>query len=131
MRLQEILQVDTPTSAVTGGILGGNGADPEPINCSTGVCVDLEANFIQLGNTTSYRVEQIPYNPPPTGSLFPIAGLADDTFSATIGLPWAFCFYGTSYSDFVYGANGVISFDSARLANGPAGYITINNWTKT
>ncbi|MEZ4793118.1 MAG: hypothetical protein R2783_06565, partial [Gelidibacter sp.] len=117
----------TPSCGVVAGGLGLNGANPPSINCSSGGCVDLEAEYIKIGNTTSYRVEQIPYNPPATGTLLPIAGLLDDTFSNIIALPWDFCFYGTTYNDFVYGANGVISFDSARLAGGGSGYRTLYN----
>lgn len=117
----------TPTCDVVAGGLGLDGADPAPINCSAGGCVDLEVDYLAMGNTNSYRVEKIPYNPPPTGALLPITGLTDDTFSNTIAMPWDFCFYGTTYSNFVFGANGVISFDSARLAGTASGYITNYN----
>ncbi|MEZ4803638.1 MAG: T9SS sorting signal type C domain-containing protein [Gelidibacter sp.] len=117
-----------PSCGVVAGGLGLNGANPPSINCSSGGCVDLEAEYIKIGNTSRYRVEQIPYSNVTSASAFlPIAGLADDTFSNIITLPWAFCFYGTTYNDFVYGANGVISFDSARLAGGGSGYRTIYN----
>jgi hypothetical protein len=121
--------VTIPTCGVVAGGLSLGNVDPAPIQSCTGTgCVDIEANFIELGNTTSYRVEQIPYNLPATGALLPIAGLTDDTWSNIISFPtgangWDFCFYGTPYSQFVYGANGVISFNTA-LAGNVSGYET-------
>lgn len=119
-----------PSCGVIAGGLNANGADPAPINCSAGGCVDLEAQYIKIGNTTSYRVEQIPYNPPPNGALVPVTGLQDDYWSNAINFPgsWSngFCFYGTSYSQFLFGANGMITFNVAS-AGQYTGYTFNNN----
>ena len=50
-------------SVISGG-LSLNGADPSPVNCSaTSTCVDLEDSYLNLGDTSSYNVESIPYAP--------------------------------------------------------------------
>ncbi|MDI9309947.1 MAG: T9SS sorting signal type C domain-containing protein [Limnohabitans sp.] len=114
-------------TVIAGGI-GMNGSDPAPITCATTNCVDLEADYLRLGNTDSYTVESIPYAPPyHYGCLTNAVSVnTDDVFSPLINLPFNFCYYGNSYNTCVIGSNGVISFDTT-LANQPSGYTFNNN----
>ncbi len=112
-------------SVVSGG-LGLNGADPQPIDCTSGSCVDLEATYLQLGQTTNYTVEAIPYAPPyQFGCLAnPVSVNIDDVWSPVINLPFNFCFYGNSYNQCLISSNGVITFDLANNVPGGA-----SNWS--
>ena len=89
-----------------------NGGNNIVLPCSQN-CTTLNASAIQTsGETSSYTVSSIPYNPPyayNTGT--PILVNVDDTWSSVITLPFTFCFYGNSYNQIIAGANGVISFD--------------------
>lgn len=107
---------------IAGGI-GLNGADPAPIaSCTSGSCVTLEANYLQLGQTTSYSVQTIPYNPPYQYNCLqnPINVSVDDKWSQSIDLPFNFCFYGNNYNKCLMGSNGVLTFDIVN--NTPGGY---------
>ncbi|MFN7014298.1 MAG: hypothetical protein ACK4ON_08530, partial [Bacteroidia bacterium] len=109
-------------SVISGG-LGLNGADPLPIDCiSASNCVDLEATFLNLGETTTYKAESIPYIPPyQFGCLAnPVSVNIDDRWSPVITLPFDFCFYGTNYNQCLISSNGVISFDITN--NTPEGF---------
>lgn len=120
-----VSDVVTGCPNVVSGGLGLSGADPAPFNCSaTTTCVDLEATYLDLGNTTSYIIEPIAYNPP-----IAFTGLAnstglqdDDKFSPVIGLPFNFCFYGNTYTSCVIHPNGMIVFGQDALANQSGGY---------
>jgi len=101
---------------VTSGGLGLNGADPAPVNsCVSSTCVNLEATYLQLGQTTDYTVSSIAYNPPyQFGCLQnPISVNVDDVWSPLITLPFSFCYYGVNYTQCVVGSNGTLSFDTA------------------
>ena len=83
------------------------------VSCDTNGCADLSASFLETGETTSYEVSAITYDPP-----FPFTGLAnpvsvgeDDVFSEIIDLPFDFCYFGDTYNQVIIGSNGVISFD--------------------
>jgi hypothetical protein len=108
-------------SVVSGG-LGLSGSDPAAITCSTSSCVDLEATYLQLGQTTSYSVQSIPYSPPyQFGCLANAVSVnTDDVWSPTINLPFNFCFYGTNYNQCLIGSNGVLTFDTT--TNSPGGF---------
>ncbi|TGD56897.1 GEVED domain-containing protein [Flavobacterium humi] len=119
-------------SVISGG-LGLNGADPAPITCSAASnCVDLEANYLALGQTTNYTVESIPYNPPyQFGCLqHPVSVNIDDVWSPTINLPFNFCYYGNNYSSCIIGSNGALSFNTAN-AGGASGYAFSDNLPST
>ncbi len=107
-------------SVLSGG-LGLNGADPSPLDCTSGACVDLEATYLQLGRTTDYIVESIPYLPPYQFDCLanPVSVNVDDIWSPTVTLPFNFCFYGNTYNQCLISSNGVITFDLA--ANTPGG----------
>ncbi|MGV9004483.1 hypothetical protein [Flavobacterium sp.] len=125
---------DAGCPKVVTGELGFNGADPAPINgCGSTGCVDLEANYLALGQTTNYSVESITYNPPPYqfGCLAnPVSVNIDDVWSPVINLPFTFCFYGNTFNSCVMGSNGVLSFNVSG-ANGPSGYSFSQNLPST
>jgi gliding motility-associated-like protein len=82
-------------------------------------CVELTANYLQTGATTSYAVESIDYAPP-----FPFVGGTqtsvdiDDRWSDHIPLPFDFCFYGSVYTNALVGSNGVVHFGNDFAPNG-------------
>ena len=84
----------------------------QDLDCSTGDCADLSANFLETGSTTSYTVTSIPYAPP--FGFFggtQVSANTDDVWSPVINLPFTFCFYGNTYTQAIVGSNGVVSFD--------------------
>ncbi|WP_262733774.1 T9SS type A sorting domain-containing protein [Gaetbulibacter sp. NE] len=109
-------------------VMDSGGNDTATINCTSPSSVDLEANYLELGETTSYNVESIAYNPPYQFDCLanPVSVNTDDVWSPTVNLPFDFCFYGQTYNSCVIGSNGVISFDSS-LAGGPTGWRIDNN----
>jgi len=86
---------------------------PGVINlCPDDVCVDLEANFFNVGNTTTYNIAAVPFAPPyPFTGGTPLNITTDDVWSPTVDLPFPFCFYGQNYNKVLVGSNGVITFD--------------------
>ncbi|PNQ73822.1 hypothetical protein C1T31_05685 [Hanstruepera neustonica] len=103
-----------------------------PVNldyCSGATSVNLEATYLDLGDTTSYNVTDISGTDPPFdfGCLANQVSLdQDDVWSSSISLPFNFCFYGQTYNSCVIGSNGVISFDTA-LANQYSAWATYEN----
>ncbi len=84
------------------------------LDCALGeVCTDLTADFLEIGETNTYEVIPIPFDPP-----FPFDGLAnslnpdiDDAWSVVEPLPFDFCFFTQPETQFQVGSNGVIRFD--------------------
>ena len=77
-------------------------------------CVTINANVFSAQQTTSYTVSAIPYIPPYPFNLGTQLFIGiDDIWGDTISLPFDFCFYDSSYSQIVVGANGLISFNTA------------------
>ncbi|MCU4188956.1 GEVED domain-containing protein [Flavobacterium sp. HXWNR29] len=116
-----ISDVVTGCPNVVSGGLGLNGADPATINCTAAsTCVDLEATYLDLGETTSYIVEPILYNPPHSfsGLANPVSVNTDDVWSPIVNLPFDFCFYGNTFNQCLIGSNGVVTFD---IVNNSAG----------
>lgn len=114
-----------PTN-VAGG-LGLYGLDPAPItSCGVSSCTTLEATYKDLGNTSTYTVQSIPYAPPyQYGCLANSVSInVDDVWSGLISIPFNFCFYGATYNQMLIGSNGVVSFNTTN--NTPGGY---NNWS--
>lgn len=108
---------------VTSGGLGLLGADPAPVTCgAASTCVDLEASYLQIGETTSYTVSSIAYAPPYQFNCLrnPVSVNIDDRWSPVINLPFDFCFYGNNYNRCLMSSNGVITFDTT--TNTPGGY---------
>ncbi|MEP2937135.1 MAG: gliding motility-associated C-terminal domain-containing protein [Gilvibacter sp.] len=103
------------------------GPDVE-LDCALGeVCTDLTADFLEIGETTTYDVIPIPFDPP-----FLFNGLAnslnpdiDDAWSDVEGLPFDFCFFGNTETEFQVGSNGVIRFDVDPSDTGAAS----NDWS--
>jgi len=94
-----------------------NAGNDVTIGCNN-PCTNLTATFHQTGNTNSYTVSTIPYNPPfPYTGGTPVSVNTDDVWSGVINLPFTFCFYGQAYNQVVVGSNGVISFNTS-YANG-------------
>ncbi|BCY28414.1 hypothetical protein KK2020170_12820 [Flavobacterium okayamense] len=124
-----VSDVATGCPNVVSGGLGLSGADPAPFNCTdTSTCVDLEATYLDLGETTDYIVEPILYNPPFAfdGLANPVSVNTDDVWSPLINLPFDFCFYGNTYNQCTIGSNGILSFNTA-LAGTSSGYSFSNN----
>lgn len=77
-------------------------------------CVDLLADYLETGETDTYKVNSIAYAPPfPFNQGNPVIVGQDDVFSGVINLPFDFCFYDNSYNSIVVSANGLVSFDIA------------------
>lgn len=84
-------------------------------------CTDLTASFLDTGETTSYAVSSIPYDPPfPFTGGTPVSVNTDDIWSSAIPLPFDFCFFGQTYTQMVIGSNAVVSFDLTN--NSPGSY---------
>src|SRR5690554_3418096 len=84
-------------------------------------CTDLTASFLDTGETTSYAVSSIPYDPPfPFTGGTPVSVDIDDRWSSPIQLPFDFCFFGETYTEMIIGSNAVVSFDLAQ--NTPGDY---------
>ncbi len=84
------------------------------ISHDTTICanqpIQLHAVVQNAPNTTSnYTISTIAYNPDPFtgGTNFT---LADDDQTAPINLPFKFCFYGNTYSQFIIASNGWVGF---------------------
>ncbi len=63
-----------------------------------------------LGSTQNYSISSIPYNPDPFNGT-PTLINVDDIYSPVIPLPFAFCFYDSSFTDLVISTNGYLTFD--------------------
>ena len=111
-----------PNIAVGG--LGLSGLNPTAVPCSSNTCTDLEANYLQINQPTSYAATSIPYAPPYQFACLqnPVSVNIDDRWSQIINLPFNFCFFGNNYDKCLIGSNGVITFDTTN--NAPGGYST-------
>lgn len=129
-----VSDVATGCPNVVSGGLGLNGADPAPFDCTaSATCVNLEATYLDLGETTNYIVEPIAYNPPFafTGLANPIVLGTDDYWSNQIvDLPFDFCYFGNTYDKVLPGPNGALTFDTS-LVGAYAGYSFSNNLPST
>ena len=97
-----------------------NAGDDVELGCDE-PCTDLSATFLQTGETTSYEVTSINYDPPfPATGGTPVSVNTDDVWSPTIQLPFEFCFFGEAYDEMLIGSNGVVTFDL--VTNDPGGY---------
>ncbi|WP_456438053.1 PKD domain-containing protein, partial [Psychroserpens sp.] len=91
------------------------------IDCADN-CTDITAEFLEIGETNTYIVNEIPFVPP-----FAFSGLtnslnpnADDQWSDLEDLPFDFCFFNNIETEFQIGSNGVISFNENLGGNGYA-----------
>ncbi|MFN3753487.1 fibronectin type III domain-containing protein [Flavobacterium sp.] len=117
---------------VLAGGLGLNGLDHATMSCTAPACVDLEATYLQMYQTTNYTVSAITYAPPYQFSCLTnaVSVNVDDVWSPTITLPFNFCFYGNSYSSCIIGSNGMLSFNTANAGFG-SGYSFSNDLPST
>jgi hypothetical protein len=77
-------------------------------------CIQLHADYTHIGSTNAYTVTQIPYSPLTSfNSGSPIIIGVDDRWSALLPMPFAFCFFGTTYTNAVVGSNSILTFDGA------------------
>ncbi|MEO0403616.1 MAG: hypothetical protein AAF193_01970, partial [Bacteroidota bacterium] len=85
--------------------------DEVTVDCDN-PCIELTPDFNSVGETTTYTLEGIPYDPPfplnDGASLF--IGI-DDSWSGLLPIPFPFCFFGDVYEDVVVGSNGVLTFN--------------------
>ncbi|MEJ6791581.1 MAG: PKD domain-containing protein [Lacinutrix sp.] len=86
--------------------------DDTSIDCTTG-CVDLTASYLDIGLTNTYSVTPIVFVPP-----FSFNGLTnsvntniDDRWGSVESMPFDFCFFTQTETQFQVGSNGVIRFD--------------------
>ena len=109
---------------IAAGGLGLSGLNPSAVPCSSNTCTDLEANYLQINQPTSYAATSIPYAPPYQFACLqnPVSVNIDDRWSQIINLPFNFCFFGNNYDKCLIGSNGVITFDTTN--NVPGGYST-------
>lgn len=100
-------------------------------DCSN-ICDTIRLQIPHLKAPSDYSLVQIPYAPYPystiTGSI-DFALYSDDKFSSLINMPFAFCFYDSSFSQVVVGSNGLMTFeknlagcDNAYVINQPLPY---------
>ncbi len=87
--------------------------DDVVLDCSSSGCTDITAEFLDIGETNTYNVDQIPFVPPfnfngLTNSLNPNQ---DDRWSTVENLPFDFCFFTNTETQFQIGSNGLIRFD--------------------
>ena len=88
-----------------------NAGNDITLDCSD--CQTLTANYTQTRATNAYLITPIPYNPLPynLGTVYNIN--IDDRWSNVINLPFEFCFFNQTYTQYVIGTNGIISFNTA------------------
>ncbi len=109
--------------AFTSTILMYSQADYLSVNAGadlTGNCGDaqnLTATYIDLKDTSTYAVASLAYMPPTdfTSGAVP-GGLEGDKWTDVIDLGFSFCYYGNTYTQFVIGENGQISFNTTYSA---------------
>lgn len=119
--------------SVQAGGLGLSGASPTPIECdAVSTCTTLEASYLKLGQTTTYKVESITYAPPYQFNCLtnPVSVNIDDVWSDVINLPFSFCFFGNTYNSCLIGSNGTLTFDISN-PSGYAGWQFSNNLPST
>src|SRR5271169_5020310 len=81
-------------------------AGPNQTLTCTNPCATLTATYLAVGETTTYLVSSIPYNPPwpyNTGTAVTVA--CDDCWSSIVyTTPFPFCMYGTNYTQYLVGS---------------------------
>jgi hypothetical protein len=85
-------------------------AGPDVAICS-GKCATLNAALVTNNQTTGYSVAAIAYAPYSYTTGTPILVATDDIWSPVENIGFNFCFFGNTYSQFVIGANGHVTFD--------------------
>ncbi len=133
-------QVTTNYSVTVAGFFSGTASqDVAVVNCNASACpevapaefgtgltdievtcarrsVTLSANAVATSRTAdNYFAVSIPYDPPYgfTDGNQIFTNAADDTWGSAVNLPFGFCYYGTTYTKIVPGANAVATFDAS------------------
>lgn len=133
-------QVATNYSVTVAGFFSGTASqDVAVVNCNASACpevapaeygtgitdievtcarrsVTLNANVVATSRTAdNYFAVSIPYDPPYgfTDGNQIFTNAADDTWGSAVNLPFGFCYYGTTYTKIVPGANAVATFDAS------------------
>ena len=78
--------------------------------------VTLSANAVATSRTAdNYFAVSIPYDPPYgfTDGTRIFTNAQDDTWGTAVTLPFGFCYYGTTYTQIVPGANAVATFNAS------------------
>lgn len=91
------------------------------------LCVDFDANYYQIGETTAYEVTSIPFDLPfPTTGGTKMDITDDDRWAPRVNLPFEFCFYGQVYNAAQVSSNGAVTFNAnnAAYSNSPWSYNT-------
>ena len=120
--------IETQTASITINVVdcGSSGCPSiSPAELGTGntnIIVDcdvteitLAANAVATAATANdYTVTSIPYAPPYsfTDGTRIFADATDDTWGSVVNLPFAFCYYGNTYTQIVPGANSVATFNT-------------------
>ena len=93
----------------------GTGLTNIVVDCDV-TTVTLAANAVATAATANdYTVMSIPYAPPYnfTDGNRIFADAEDDTWGSPVTLPFAFCYYGNTYTQIVPGANSVATFNTS------------------
>jgi gliding motility-associated-like protein len=86
-------------------------AGNDTIICS-GTSATLTATTL-VGNSTSYSISAVPYNPMPySGGTY--VTMSDDSRTNALPIGFTFEFFGTCYTDFYIGSNGWVGFSAAQ-----------------
>ncbi|MDV6168206.1 hypothetical protein R1T16_07195, partial [Flavobacterium sp. DG1-102-2] len=88
--------------------------------CNPGDCTELTASYFDTGETSSYTVQSIPFNPPysfsgANANVIPV--IQDDFWSDIVDI-FPFCFYGQRFDKILINANGAITFSIANIVPG-------------
>lgn len=93
------------------------------LDCSED-CIELNAQFMETGETTEYEVTPIPYDPPFSfsmgGGIVTDGYIYDDWWGDILDLSFDFEFFGQEYNQMMVGTNGLITFDLVN--NTPRGF---------
>ena len=103
--------------------LGTNNAEIT-LDCGSLQDITLSANAVATPiESDEYFCIPIPYNPPYgyTAGTRIFTNAIDDSWSSVVNLPFAFCFYGNTYTQVVAGANSVATFNTS-VAGGFCAY---------
>ncbi len=106
-----IAEVQVIAGATTPGNPYVSAGDDFTLECPE--LVQLSADFLEIGETDLYEVNEIAFVPP-----FPFQGLSnsvntniDDAWDSPQALPFDFCFFGNLEQQFQVGSNGLVRFD--------------------
>ena len=106
-----IAEVQVIAGATTPGNPYVSAGDDLTLECPE--TVQLSADFLDIGETNLYEVNEIAFVPP-----FPFQGLSnsvntniDDAWDSPQNLPFDFCFFGNLEQEFQVGSNGLLRFD--------------------